>query len=159
MKIVSNTTPIISLASINKLDILKNLFGEVFIPLAVYQELKAKEGGYGYKEADAEYIKVKSIKGAKYRNLLLNQLDIGEAETIILATEIDADIVIIDENTGYKIARNSGLFVVRTLSILLKAKEKGIIKEIKPLLDEMISKGRWYSKKVYKNFLKRVGEL
>jgi predicted nucleic acid-binding protein len=42
---------------------------------------------------------------------------------------------------------------------LLKAKQKGIITEIKPLLDEMISKGRWYSKPVYKDFLERVGEL
>lgn len=53
---------------------------------------------------------------------------------------------------------DSGLNVVRTLSILLKAKEKGIIQEIKPLLDEMISKGRWYSKRVYRDFLTRINE-
>jgi hypothetical protein len=57
-----------------------------------------------------------------YQDLLLNQLDLGEAETILLAKEINADFVIIDENLGYKIAKNAGLNVVRTLSILLKAK-------------------------------------
>ncbi len=82
----------------------------------------------------------------------------GEAETIILAIEMNADYVIIDDNIGYKIARNSGLNVIRTLSVLLKAKDKGIIKEIKPLLDEMILRGRWYSKKVYECFLKKIGE-
>lgn len=91
--------------------------------------------------------------------MLLNQLDLGEAETIILATEINADYVIIDDNIGYKIAKNSGLNVIRTLSVLLKAKDKGIIEEIRPLLDEMILKGRWYSKKVYESFLKKIGEL
>jgi predicted nucleic acid-binding protein len=86
-------------------------------------------------------------------------LDLGEAETIILATEINADYVIIDDSIGYKIAKNSGLNVLRTLSVLLKAKNKGIIEEIRPLLDEMILKGRWYSKKVYESFLKKIGEL
>lgn len=158
MKIVSNTTPIISLASIGKLNVLKELFGEIIIPQSVYNEIKAKES-YGYKEVDSDYIKVQAIKGTKYRDLLLNQLDLGEAETIILATEINADYVIIDDNIGYKIAKNSGLNVIRTLSVLLKAKDKGIIEEIRPLLDEMIMKGRWYSKKVYESFLKKIGEL
>ena len=79
----------------------------------------------------------------------------GETETIILAKEINADFVIIDDNMAYRIATNSGLNVTRTLSVLLRAKEKGIIGEIKPILDEMISKGRWYSKRVYRNFLKK----
>jgi len=158
MKIVSNTTPIISLASIERLNILKELFGEILIPQSVYNEIKAKES-HGYKEVDSDYIKVQAIKGIKYRDLLLNQLDLGEAETIILATEINADYVIIDDNIGYKIAKNSGLNVIRTLSVLLKAKDKGIIEEIRPLLDEMILKGRWYSKKVYESFLKKIGEL
>jgi len=157
-KVVSNTTPIISLSSIGKLEILKELFEEIIIPKAVYNELKAKRS-YGYNEVKADYIKVKPVKGKKYRDLLLNHMDLGEAETIALATELNADIVIIDDNIGYKIAKSSGLFVIRTLSVLLKAKDRGIIKSIKPLLDEMISKGRWYSKKVYKYVLKNAGEL
>ena len=146
MKIVSNTTPIISLASIKKLDLLREIFKEIIIPEAVYDEIKAKES-YGYKEVECEFIKVMAIKGEIYRDLLFSQLDPGEAETIMLAKETSADLVIIDENLGYQIAKNSGLNVIRTLSVLLKAKEKGVITEIKPLLDEMISKGRWYSKR------------
>ena len=131
--IVSNTTPIISLASIGKLDILKTLFSEIIIAEAVYQEIKAKKR-YGYNEVDREYIQVKAVQGKIYTDLLLNQLDLGEAETIILAKEINADFFIIDENLGYKIAKNADLNATRTLSILLKAKQKGIITEIKPLL-------------------------
>jgi predicted nucleic acid-binding protein len=158
MKIVSNTTPIISLASIKQLNLLKHLFKEIIIPQSVYLELKAKKS-YGYKEVDSDFIKVKEIKGDLYTSLLLNQLDLGEAETIILAKEINADLVIIDENIAYRIAKNSDLKPIRTLSILLLAKEKGIIKECKPLLEEMISKGRWYSNRVYEQFLKKSGEI
>jgi predicted nucleic acid-binding protein len=89
---------------------------------------------------------------------LLTELDLGEAETIILAKELNADFVIIDENLGYKIANNAGLTTIRTLSILLKAKEKGHIENIKPILDELIVKGRWYSNRVYQTCLLKAGE-
>ncbi|NOR69960.1 MAG: DUF3368 domain-containing protein [Methylomarinum sp.] len=158
MKIVANTTPLISLASIGKLELLKDVFGEIIIADAVYNEIKAKQG-YGYSEIDNDYIKVQSIKGIAYRDFLLSQLDLGETETIILAKEIDADFVIIDENIAYKIAKSSELNVVRTLSILLRAKEKGLIPALKPLLDEMIIKGRWYSQRVYKTILEQAGEI
>ena len=158
MKVVANTTPLISLASIDKLELLKDIFGEIIIADAVYNEIKAKQG-YGYNEIDTNYIKVQSIKGIAYRDFLLNQLDLGETETIILAKELDADFVIIDENIAYKIAKSSELNVVRTLSILLRAKERGLIPALKPLLDEMIIRGRWYSQRVYKTILEQAGEI
>ena len=158
MKVVVNTTPLISLASIGKLELLKDIFGEIIIADAVYNEIKVKQG-YGYNEIDTDFIKVQSIKGIAYRDFLLNQLDLGETETIILAKELDADFVIIDENIAYKIAKSSELNVVRTLSILLRAKEKGLIPALKPLLDEMIIKGRWYSQRVYKAVLDQAEEI
>jgi len=158
MIIVANTTPIISLASIGRLDILEKLFGNVMIPEAVYQEIKAKPG-YGYEQVDASFIEVRAIQGLLYKDFLLTQLDSGEAETIILAKEVNADFVIIDENLGYRLANNAGLTAIRTLSLLLKAKEKGHIEQVKPLLDEMITKGRWYSSAVYRAFLEKAGEL
>jgi len=157
MIIVANTTPIISLASIGQLNILEKLFGKVIIAEAVYHEIKAKPS-YGYDQVDCAFIEVKQIQGKLYKDILLSQLDSGEAETIILAKEINADFVIIDENIGYQFANNSGLTAIRTLSILLKAKEKGHIIKIKPLLDEMIMKGRWYSTAVYRSFLAKSGE-
>ncbi|MCD2449506.1 DUF3368 domain-containing protein [Methylicorpusculum oleiharenae] len=157
MKIVSNTTPIISLAAIGRLDILEKLFGKVIIAEAVYNEIKAKPG-YGFEQIDCDFIGVQPIKGLLYKDLLLSQLDSGEAETIILAKEINADFVIIDENIGYQFANQVGLTAIRTLSLLLKAKEKGHIAQLKPLLDEMIAKGRWYSNAVYRSFLEQAGE-
>lgn len=157
MKVVANTTPIISLAAIGHLDILAKLFEKIIIAEAVYHEIKAKPG-YGYDQINAPFIEVRSIQGHLYKDFLLSQLDSGEAETIILAKEINADFVIIDENLGYKFANNVGLTAIRTLSILLKDKEKGHIARVKPLLDDMIAKGRWYSNAVYRSFLDKAGE-
>lgn len=157
MKVVVNTTPIISLASVGRLDILEKLFGDIIVAEAVYAEIKAKQS-YGYDQIDSHFIKVQRIQGQQYKQVLLTQLDLGEAETIILAKEIDANFVIIDENLGYRFANGAGLTAIRTLSLLLKAKEKGYITQVKPLLDEMIDKGRWYSNAVYRSFLAKAGE-
>lgn len=154
---VSNTTPIVSFSSIGKIEILKDIFHEIIIPQAVYNEIKAKRS-FGYDEVDLDFIKVQAIKNKDSNLNIQNRLDLGEAETIILSKEINADNTIIDENIGYAIAKEEGLNVVRTLSILLRAKEKNIITEVKPCIDEMIIKGRWYSNRVYEAFLKRAGE-
>lgn len=158
MTTVCNSTPIISLSSVGQFDILQQLFGEIVIAEAVYQELKAKQS-YGYHEIDAPFVRVMPVQGQAYCDLLLKELDKGEAETIILAKELNASRVLIDENLGYRIARNAGLNVVRTLSILLKAKEAGIIPALKPILDDMVYKGRWYSQAVYQAVLERAGEI
>ena len=156
---VSNTTPIISLSSIGKIEILRDIFQEIFIPQAVYNEMKSKQHGYGYDEVDLTFINIKKVINVDLTSQYLDQLDIGEAETIVLSKELDADNTIIDENIGYNVAKESGLNVVRTLSILLKQKENNIITEVKPLIEEMILKGRWYSNRVYYSFLNRANEL
>ncbi len=158
MKVVSNTTPIISLAIINQIDLLPRLFGEISIPKEVYRELKARETP-GHQEVDAPYFDVREIQGKPYVGFLLHDLDQGEAEAIVLAKELQADTLIIDERTGYKIAKGQGLHVIGTLTVLLMAKENGLISSVKPLLDEMIQNGRWYSDFVYRDFLKKIGEL
>ncbi len=155
---VVNTTPIISLAAIGQLELLEKIFGKIIIAQAVHDEIKAKQN-YGFHEVDSDFIEVRQNQGQLYKDFLLTELDLGEAETIILAKEMNADFVIIDEALGYKIANNVGLTTIRTLSILLRAKEKGHITTIKPLLDEMIAKGRWYSNQVYQTFLTQAGEL
>ncbi len=158
MIVVLNATPLISLSSIGQLSLLQTLFGEVFIPQAVYSEIKAKKS-FAHTEIESPWIQVKAIQGQDYLGLLLNDLDRGEAEAILLAKEIRADALVIDERMGYQIAQSQGITVIGTLTILLMAKKAGIIQAIKPLLYEMTSKGRWYSNSVHRQFLRDVGEL
>ena len=99
-----------------------------------------------------------NIQGNDYLGFLLNELDRGEAEAIFLAKELNADMLIIDERMGYKIAQSQKIVSIGTLTVLQVAKEKQLIKKVKPLLDEMIEKGRWYCNAVYTQFLKQIGE-
>lgn len=153
MTVVSNTTPIISLASIGRINILKKFFDNIYVPKAVYNEIKSKDS-FGFDEIDDEFFIVKEVHDRLAVDILLNDLDIGEAETIILAKEVNADIVLIDENIGYKIASSQNLNVKRTLSLIIASKNKGYIDCVKPILDDMISKKRWISKNVYNEILK-----
>ncbi|MEA2029642.1 MAG: DUF3368 domain-containing protein [Campylobacterota bacterium] len=157
MIVVCNATPIISLASIGRIDILKNLFDKLYIPKAVYDEIKSKQA-YGYNEIEDSFFEVVSIKDELAQNILLNDLDLGEAQTIVLAKEMRADIVLIDERIGYQIAQSQNLNVKRTLSLLIVSKNMGYINEVKPLLDDMIAKGRWISNRVYLEALRLCGE-
>lgn len=76
MKVVVNTTPIISLAAINHLHLFEKLFGKIIIAEAVYQEIKAKQS-HAYHQIDNRFIEVQKIQGYLYKELLLNQLDSG----------------------------------------------------------------------------------
>lgn len=157
MIVVSNTTPIISLASIDKIDLLKKLFENIYIPKAVYDEIKSKDS-FGFDEIDDEFFIVKEVKDSSAVDMLLTDLDLGEAQTIVLAKELNSDIVLIDENIGYKIASSQILNVKRTLSLIIALKNKGYIDLVKPILDDMISKKRWISRNVYFEVLKICGE-
>lgn len=157
-KVVSNATPIISLAVIDRLALLEDIFKKIYIAEAVYDEITAARYP-GYKELNSSFFEVKRINDRESLDFLLNDLDLGEAESILLASEIKADALIMDERSGYQIAQKKGLFVIGTLTVLLMAKKRGMIEEVKPMLDQMIQKGRWYSKYVYNYFLESIGEL
>ncbi|MFP4333652.1 MAG: DUF3368 domain-containing protein [Campylobacterales bacterium] len=157
MIVVSDTTPIISLASISRIDILKKFFNKVYISEAVYDELKSKDS-FGYKEIDDPFFEVARPEDKMSIDILLNDLDLGEAQTIILAKELNADIVLIDETVGYRITKSQHLNAKRTLSLLIAAKNRQYVSSIKPLLDGLIENKRWISRSVYFEILKACGE-
>jgi predicted nucleic acid-binding protein len=157
-KVISNTTPIITLLTISKLELLKDIYGQIIIPMGVYEEIE--EGRFKKFYADLskiEWIEIKTITDRtpfKY----LTDLDKGEAEVIVLANEISADLVIIDERLGRAFAEQFNLTVTGTIGILLKAKELDFIPVIKPMLEAMIENGIWLNKKLVDKILKVAGE-
>ncbi len=158
MIVVSNTTPIISLSSIGRIDLIGKIFDKVVIPRAVYNEIKSKKH-YGYEEVDKDFFVVKELSDRRYLDLLLLDVDLGEAEAILLSKELNADILLLDERMGIDLARFNNIFCVGTLTVLKIAKDMGLIEKIKPLLDNMIIKGRYYSRSVYNSFLAKIGEF
>ena len=86
-------------------------------------------------------------------------IDDGEAASIILAVEEDAGLIILDDKDARKIAEKLGLKIMGTAGILLLAKKKGIIEEIKPILEEMRTSGFYLSDSIIKIVLREAGEL
>lgn len=157
--IVSNATPIISFSRINELDLFRHIVGEITIPQEVSKEL------YEHKRADVpvlnrgRWIKTRKVKSHADVELLLPSLDKGEAEVIVLSRELGAGLVIIDELTARKVAIMMGLPVIGAVGLLIHAKNKGLIKEVKPLLDEMIRHGIRYKENFYREVLKSINEF
>lgn len=157
--VISNTTPIISLALVGQLDLFAKLYGEVVIPLAVAEEIQA--GGKnrpGFLEfQQATWFKQIPLADPR-RASLLSDLDRGEAEVIALAQEINAHLVIIDERLARRHANRLGLTITGTLGILLKAKQEGHISSIAPLISELQSNGIRLSKPLVVKVLQLAGE-
>lgn len=157
-KIVSNTTPIISLLKLNRLEILQKIYKQVYIPTAVYNEVEAgKAKGYYKDLSEIDWVNIIEIQDKQAVKYFLD-LDAGEAEAIVLATELNADLIILDEKPGRFHAKHADLKVTGTIGILIKAKSEGLIEKLKPLLYELTDKEVWISKKLKTEILKKVGE-
>ena len=158
LKVVSNTTPLISLLKLNRIEILKDLYSEIIIPTAVCMEVENGKNKKYYQDlTKIEWIKIEEIQNKLSTKYFLD-LDEGDAEAIILATEIDADLVLLDEKLGRFHANHAGLKVTGTIGILLKAKNTGIIRVIKPLLIELTEKEVWISSRLINEICKLSNE-
>jgi predicted nucleic acid-binding protein len=122
-KVISNTTPILSLLKIDKLNILKELYGNISIPQAVFLEIETGKDKEFYADlSKIEWIKIEKIRAQESKSYLFD-LDAGEAEVLILAQEQKADLVILDEIIGRRYAKQLGMTLTGTLGILEKAGE------------------------------------
>jgi predicted nucleic acid-binding protein len=159
-KVVVNTTPLIALSHIGQLDILKKIYGEILIPNAVYNELSAKPDSICKIEVDnsKDWVRVEEIKNQMAKSMYKTQLHEGEVEVMILAQEVNADLVIIDDANAKKHAKYLKLPVTGTLGVLIKAKQSGYVDKLKPMLQMMIENGIYISQDLVKLCLKQVGE-
>jgi predicted nucleic acid-binding protein len=139
VSIVSNASPLINLARIRSLDLLHQLYGKLLIPKAVWKEIVVEGAGQpGAEEVkSAEWITVQAVANHSLVLALRQELDAGEAETIVLALEQKADILLMDERLGRETARHLGLRYTGLIGVLIEAKRKGLLNAIKPQLDAL----------------------
>ena len=108
--IVSDTSPIRALAHLDHLEVLSLLFGEVFVPPAVVEELEQPRRRFApIAVRSLPYIRVQAPTDRSVIDRLLGQLNLGEAEAIALAIEIHADAILVDEAARRTVARELGL--------------------------------------------------
>ncbi len=161
MIIVSNTTPLIGMASVGRFDLLRQLFRKIHIVEAVHEEIFVsvkKTDRIRYKVPEVSWIETVKVNDRVSVNRLLENLDSGEAETIVLASEIRADWILMDEKKGRRKLMELGLNKIGTLGILLKAKQEGILSEIKPDIEKLCHQGFSISERVISTVLKQAKE-
>ncbi|MCD8397697.1 MAG: DUF3368 domain-containing protein [Lachnospiraceae bacterium] len=162
MIVISDTTPIISLLKINHLDLLQELFGEIWIPDAVYKELISNErfNQESRQIIDAEYVKKVAVGDSKSVSLLRRAtgLDAGESEAIILSDENRADILLMDEAKGRLVAKQMGLTIMGTVGILMTAFEEHLLTalEIEQCIKTLQENGRHISEKLYQQLREKI---
>jgi uncharacterized protein len=155
MVIVSNTTPISELAKVEQLQLLQDVFGQVIIPQEVYDELMVGNHPAVLAMQSANWIQVRSLRDRFSLQELQTQtnLDLGECAAILLAEELEADRLIIDERAARQIAKSRRLPVIGTVGVLLLAKQRDLRPSVKDILDAMIDKGTRISAKLYQQAL------
>ena len=158
-KVVVNTTPIIALAKCHELDVLRRMYGKIVIPQAVYDEICVRDDIVSRIVNDSRtWISVKKIQDAKDKALYRTRLHDGEVEVMILAQEINADIVIIDDLSARSTAEYLKLPLTGTLGVLIKAKQQGIIDEVMPIIDKMQNENIYFSDRLLDLVRRKTGE-
>ncbi|BBH40511.1 hypothetical protein myaer102_30760 [Microcystis viridis NIES-102] len=164
MIIISDTSPLSSLALVDYLSILKDIYTNVVIPQAVANELaNLTEEDIRIKAIiSLNWIQVKQATNLELVACLRNEynLDLGEAEAIALALELKADELLIDERLGRREAVRLGLSITVVLGVLLIAKNRGLIAKVKPIMESLISQANFrISHQLYEEVLQTANEL
>ena len=162
MIVVSDSTALIGLSAIGGLEWLRELYAIVIIPQAVYREVVIDGSGKaGSKEvASADWIQTRTIQNHNDKIYLMNVigLDEGESEAIVLAGEIGADLLLLDDSDARKYARELQLTITGMVGVILAAKQIGIIASVRSQLDALISVGIFIDANLYREVCQRVSE-
>jgi predicted nucleic acid-binding protein len=139
MIVVSDTSILINLAWLDRLFLLRELYGDLLIPQAVWHEVvKRGAGKPGAAEVKAaDWIQVREVVNKDLVRALRQDLDAGEAEAIALAVEVEADLLLMDERLGRETAQHFGLRYLGLIGVLLIARQRELITGIKPDLDRL----------------------
>ena len=139
MIIVSDTSPLTNLAAIGQFGLLSRLYNEIHIADAVWDELNiGNQRRPGAEEVETSGCVFRhAIKNRVLATALEADLDRGESESIVLSLELGSDFLLMDEKDGRRRAQRLGLKVVGVVGILLEAEKKGMVKRIRPLLDDL----------------------
>lgn len=144
MIVVSNASPLISLAKINLLKVLQQLFGSIFITQQVHTE--AATTGPGSQEiAQTQWIKTIPVTNSDRLTQWRSQyrLGAGELSTILLAKEQSADLAIIDERKARQLAQSEGIAVVGTIGILEEAYGRRLVKDLRKPYEALLATGTY----------------
>lgn len=163
MLVVSNTSPIMNLAVVDLLNLLRQQFGEVIVPAAVIEELRLDTDYPGtdkIRQAISEgWLHQEVVENKQIVLALKRELDNGEAEAIALALQLKADLILMDEHDGRSVAKSMGLNPIGILGVLVRAKQAGTIQSVKQVLNKLRNEAGFYiTDGLMQNILSEIGE-
>jgi hypothetical protein len=152
--VVSDTSPILNLSAVGIVHLLHDLYGDIVVPPAVQRELTRNAV-----QLDPSWTRVVAAQNQTQVAALREQLDAGEAEAIVVASELEAELLLVDEKRGRRLAIERGLEVTGLLGVLAEAKLRGLIPRCQPLLDDMIRvAGFWIGDDLRSRYLRGLNE-
>jgi len=153
--IIGDSSALIALSVVNKLELLEQLYENLYVPQAVFDEVTQ----VGRPQSD----KLRRFLQSKVNRVELNLtklgLGLGELEAITLYKKLDAEVLLIDDNRAKKYAVLNGVRVIGSLGVLIKAKEEGYIEQVKPLVEEIMKSEVYISDKLMWKVLEICREL
>jgi len=160
--IIADTGPVIALALLDLIKDMPEIIGDIVIPHAVYLECTKDLSKPAAKKIQLaknnKQIRVQDINHSSFYRELKMLLDEGEAEAITLFQETNADLLLIDELKGRRLAAKQNIPIIGTIAILLKAKEKSIRPAIKPMIEILTSHNYRLSKALIDYILIKANE-
>lgn len=160
MIVACDSTILIGLSKIGRLDLLREVFSRISVPQEVFHEVGKKgEGKPGSKRIkDTDWIEIIPVKDTTQVDLLMLSLDKGEAEVLALAKQLRADLILVDEEKARKSAVLAGYDVMGLLGLFILAKKFGLIDQVRPLIGELRRNKFRISDRIVSETLKRAGE-
>jgi len=148
VRVVSNSSPLIALVRIQRLDLVPAVLETVLIPPAVAREIRLSIPDL------PDWLQVRAPSGSPSMRGARGRLGDGEWEAIGLGIEIDADAILIDDRPARRLAEASRLNVIGTLGLLLEAKRLGHLREIRAELDKLRETSFFLSQPLYDELLR-----
>lgn len=137
-KVIINSTPLIALCKVDQLELLHGLYGEVFIPEAVFKEVTEKNDVVRHRITSCSWIHVETVQDTQSRKMYKAKLHDGEVEVMILAQEHQGEhLVVIDDGAARRTAEYLGLTLSGTMGVLIKAKQRGLLDSVMPIVAQM----------------------
>ena len=158
MIIIADSSPLISLAIISKLHLLDNIFQDIIVPFSVYEEIAQTDKKFSATLQEWTKPFIKKCNNIEAFNAYRLSLGKGESEAIVLSKEFKDCILLLDDKKARKVAKLENQKVIGTIGILISAKDKGLISEIKSSLMLLEEQDIHLSKALIEKALEITGE-
>jgi uncharacterized protein len=150
--VVSNSSPLIALTQINRLDLLRQLHPAVSVPPAVAREVAPTVGSL------PNWLTIRELTRPLRPDRVNAAIGPGEREVISLGLELATPLLILDEQPARRLATSLGLRVIGTVGLLLAGKAHGFIGAVKPELDRLRAVRFFMDQGFYDRVLAQIGE-